>query len=122
MYIFNHNIKNNQSLYVSLQKVIGIGEHTSSVVCTTFGIGRNYAINNISLKSLNDILNFVNTKLIVGNNLLKYYYINLKRYIDIKNYRGLRHRMGYTVHGQRTHTNGKTQKRLYKRIYMFKYK
>jgi len=122
MYIFNSNVKNNQIMSISLTRILGIGTYTSKLICNMFGMGKAYTINTIGLKHLNDISNYINNKLLIDSNLLKYYYLNLKKYVDLKNYRGLRHRMGYTVRGQRTHSNGKTQKRLYKRIFMFKYK
>lgn len=122
IYILNSTLKNNQSVESALQDLVGIGKHQSKLICSKLMIGNGYQLCNVSSKQLSEIVKIISSSYTIGNDLYKYYYLRIKKYLDIKNYRGLRHRMGYPVRGQRTHSNGRTQKKLYKRIFQFKYK
>nr|YP_010165723.1 ribosomal protein S13 [Imasa heleensis]QRR29736.1 ribosomal protein S13 [Imasa heleensis] len=122
MYILNTHVRSNHIVKQALSSILGISTYTSNCICAKFHIGKGYPISEISLRSINSLISYINNRYLINNKLLKYYYVNLKRYIELKNYRGLRHRMGYPVRGQRTRTNGRSQRKLYKRIYLYNYK
>ena len=105
----------NTKLHRSLEEVFGVGKQTSYALCTRFGLQPTChvkdlrPIHRIFLQSL--LENFPRP---VGKELNHLLTLHGNRLLEIRCHRGRRHRFGFPVRGQRTHTNGKTQKRLHK--------
>lgn len=124
--IFNTNISNKMYVRNGLAKVKGIGFNTADIICNLIGIGKYYTFEELTNAQLNRLVKVIKNKLDIlekpniindlriSNELLRYESLKIKRYIDIKSFRGIRHLRGYPVRGQRTHSNSATQKLLYK--------
>jgi small subunit ribosomal protein S13 len=116
LYFLQTGIPENKRLDKGLLAVYGVGNKTALNVCLQFGLlngakGKDLRrLHRYQLKS-----HFDDYPLILGEELKQNYKSNTQRLIDIISYRGRRHKGGYPVRGQRTHTNARTQKRLYKR-------
>lgn len=113
MYIFESEIPENKSIYISLTSIYGIGKHKSKFLCKILGLSLNFKSKNLSKEQINkliktiEILNFN-----VASDLKKIKSLIFKKLILIKSYRGLRRFKGLPVRGQRTHTNAKTAKKI----------
>jgi len=97
-------------IYIALQNIYGIGKSRSIEICNKLKISINDKIENLDNKTITEIQNLVNTYKIEGE-LRREISINIKRLVDIKCYRGKRHRSGLPCRGQRTKTNAKTRKK-----------
>jgi small subunit ribosomal protein S13 len=117
LYIFGTYIKKNKNIRTALSSIYGIGYNNACKLCNSIGIGNKSNINNINNRQLYNIRKIIKNKYKISGDLRKYISINIKRYIEIKSYRGLRHKLSYPVRGQRTHTNAQTQKILSKDRY-----
>lgn len=103
------NIPNNQHVVVALTSIYGIGDSTSKKICSSVGIDTSKKMSELSeqqIESLRDeIAHFT-----VEGDLRREISMNIKRLMDLGCYRGLRHRRGLPVRGQRTRTNARTRK------------
>ena len=97
-------------IYIALQDIYGIGKKRSIDICKKLNIQISIKVKNLENKDITDIQNMVNTYKIEGE-LRREISMNIKRLIDIKCYRGKRHRSGLPCRGQRTKTNAKTRKK-----------
>lgn len=113
IYIFETEILNNKPIYFSLQKIYGIGKKQSSLICKQLGFSYNLKTSDLSNDQLIKLTKSIEkSKLIITNELKKFQSLSLRTLIDIKSYKGLRRLKGLPVRGQRTHTNGKTAKKI----------
>lgn len=110
LYLFGTYIKKNKNLRIALTSVYGLGYKNTCKICNSIGIGNKKKIDKITNTQLYTIRKIINNKYKISGDLRRIISINIKRYIDIKSYRGLRHKLSYPVRGQRTHTNARTQK------------
>jgi len=95
-------------LIYSLTHIYGIGLYQSKIICKKAGFGldsRGKDINYIQAKNLEKII--YNLSLVLSQDLRRFKKEKIYRLCDIFSYRGLRHRKGLPVRGQRTHTNSK---------------
>lgn len=103
------NIPNHQHTVVGLTAIYGIGRSRSKEICTSTGVALSKKVkdlNDIELEKLrNEILKFP-----VEGDLRREVSMSIKRLMDLNCYRGLRHRKGLPVRGQRTRTNARTRK------------
>jgi small subunit ribosomal protein S13 len=112
IYIFETEILNNKPLTISLQKIYGLGQKNSSLICKQLGFAQNITPSQLSNEQIAKIIKFVEkSNLAITNDMRKIQSISLRNLVDIKSYRGLRRISGLPVRGQRTHTNSKTAKR-----------
>ena len=116
VYFLQTSISEDKRLEKGLLAIYGVGHQTAKNSCLQFGLllgtkGKDLRrLHRYQLKS-----HFDDYPISLGEDLKQKSKINIQRLIDIISYRGRRHKGGYPVRGQRTHTNAKTQKRLYKR-------
>lgn len=107
------NIPTNKRVHVALTYIHGIGRTTAKKILTQLGIGdgTNYPrVNELSEDELSKIREIVDKDLKVEGELRRDVSLNIKRLMDMKSYRGLRHRAKLPVRGQRTSTNARTRK------------
>ena len=97
---------------VGLTRIYGIGRTTADSICKQLTISDNTRISDLSKRQIARITNLIKQELIVGSDLRKQKSDAVKRLMEMGSYKGVRHRMGLPLRGQRTSTNGKTQKRL----------
>ena len=103
------NIPPHKHAEIGLTAIYGIGRTTAQKICETVGIAYSKKIKDLSDSDLEKIRDEVN-KLTIEGDLRRETSINIKRLMDLGCYRGMRHRRGLPVRGQRTHTNARTRK------------
>jgi small subunit ribosomal protein S13 len=103
------NIPDNKHAGISLTYVFGVGRTTAAKICEAAGIDPVTKIQDLSEDRLDAIRSEV-SKLTVEGDLRREVSMNIKRLMDLGCYRGIRHRRGLPVHGQRTRTNARTRK------------
>lgn len=103
------NIPDNKHAVISLTYIFGIGPTTAKSICSAVGIEPSTKISQLSEEQLDAVRNEVANYPTEGD-LRREVSMNIKRLMDLGCYRGLRHRRGLPVRGQRTKTNARTRK------------
>jgi small subunit ribosomal protein S13 len=103
------NIPNHQHAEIALTAIYGIGRPRARAICTASGIGISTKIKDLSEDQMDRLREQV-SKFAVEGDLRRETSMNIKRLMDLGCYRGLRHRRGLPVRGQRTRTNARTRK------------
>jgi small subunit ribosomal protein S13 len=97
-------------LEYALTYIYGIGLHTSRKILDATGIDYNKRVYEITDADAAEIRNEIQNKFVVEGDLRKQVAMDIKALMDLGNYRGLRHRRGLPVRGQKTKTNARTRK------------
>ena len=103
------NIPDQKHAGIALTYVYGIGRTTAVQLCDNVGVNSNAKISDLSEAEL-DLLRGEVAKLAVEGDLRREQAMNVKRLMDLGCYRGIRHRRGMPVRGQRTQTNARTRR------------
>ena len=103
------NIPDNKRVEVSLRRIFGIGPAKALNIVKESGISGNPRVKDLTESELNSIRDNVDKYKTEGD-LRQEVNLNIRRLIDIGSYRGLRHRRGLPVRGQRTSTNARTKR------------
>ena len=103
------NIPDNKHAVISLTYIYGIGRTTAQKLCDATGVKPDVKVKDLSDEQLEALRNEV-SKFTVEGDLRREVQMNIKRLKDLGCYRGLRHRHGLPVRGQRTKTNARTRK------------
>jgi small subunit ribosomal protein S13 len=103
------NIPNHQHTVIALTAIYGIGRTRAQKICVTAGIITSTKIKDLSDSEMEKLRDEVG-KVTVEGDLRREVSMNIKRLMDLGCYRGLRHRRGLPVRGQRTRTNARTRK------------
>ncbi len=103
------NIPDNKHAVISLTYIYGVGRTSARELCAKTGIAETTKIGTLNEEQL-DLLRAEIGKLTVEGDLRREISMNIKRLLDLGCYRGLRHRRGLPVRGQRTKTNARTRK------------
>jgi small subunit ribosomal protein S13 len=103
------NIANHQHAEIALTAIYGIGRSTARRLCTAAGIRTSTKIKDLSDAEMDRLRDHV-SKLTVEGDLRREVSMSIKRLMDLGCYRGVRHRRGLPVRGQRTRTNARTRK------------
>ena len=104
------NLPTNKRVIVALTYIHGIGKVTSQKICESAGVNISTRVNELSEQEVASIRQHIDGNVVVEGDLRRERTINIKRLMDLGCYRGLRHRRGLPVRGQRTHTNARTRK------------
>jgi small subunit ribosomal protein S13 len=104
------NIPTNKRVHVALTYIHGIGHTTAKQICDGAGVAHERRVNELSDADVVKIREYIDNNLQVEGDLRREVAVNIKRLMDLGCYRGLRHRRGLPVRGQRTHTNARTRK------------
>ena len=104
------NLPTNKRVEIALTYIHGIGWASSKKICQAIGIDSSKRVNEISDSEIMSIREHIDSNFMVEGDLRREKSINIKRLMDLGCYRGLRHRRGLPVRGQRTHTNARTRK------------
>ena len=104
------NVPTNKRVEISLQYIYGIGPAKAHDIVTKLSIPDDRRVNQLSDEEVLRIRELIDRDYRVEGDLRREVAMNIKRLIDLGCYRGLRHRRGLPVHGQRTHTNARTRK------------
>ncbi len=103
------NIPNHQHAEIALTSIYGIGRTRAREICAAAGIGASTKIKDVTDAEMDKLRDQV-AKFAVEGDLRREVSMNIKRLMDLGCYRGLRHRRGLPVRGQRTRTNARTRK------------
>ena len=104
------NIPTNKRVEVALRYIHGIGPKVAKEICGKVGIAPNRRVSDLTENEVIQIRETIDRDLLVEGDLRREVAMNIKRLMDLGCYRGLRHRKGLPVRGQRTHTNARTRK------------
>ena len=104
------NIPTQKRVIIALQYIHGIGPKFAENICTSLNIPAAKRVNQLLDAEVLRIREFIDAHYRVEGDLRREVSMNIKRLMDLGNYRGLRHRRGLPVRGQRTHTNARTRK------------
>lgn len=103
------NIPNHQHAEIALTAIYGIGRSRARKICDAVGIARSVKIKDLTEAEMDRLREEVG-KYVVEGDLRREVTMNIKRLMDLGCYRGVRHRRGLPVRGQRTRTNARTRK------------
>lgn len=108
--IFGIDLPREKRVEIGLTYIYGIGLTTSQKVLAATGIDPNTRVADLSDEDVSIIRDYIDKNVQVEGDLRRETSQNIKRLMEIGCYRGLRHRRGLPVRGQRTHTNARTRK------------
>src|SRR6266571_8093008 len=100
----------NKRIEIGLTYIYGIGRSQSNNILQAAGVSLDTKVRELNDDEVNKIRKVIEEQHRVEGDLRKDTSVNIKRLMEIGSYRGLRHRRGLPVHGQRTHTNARTRK------------
>ena len=104
------NIPTGKRVHIALTYIHGIGRQSAKKICEDVGIEESRRVNELSDSEVVQIRERIDSDFQVEGDLRREVAVNVKRLMDLGCYRGLRHRRGLPVRGQRTHTNARTRK------------
>ncbi|MBO6633866.1 30S ribosomal protein S13 [Parvibaculum sp.] len=104
------NIPTNKRVVIGLTYIHGIGDAKAKEICASVGIPAERRVNELTDAEVIQIRETIDRDYLVEGDLRRDVAMNIKRLMDLGCYRGLRHRKGLPVRGQRTHTNARTRK------------
>jgi small subunit ribosomal protein S13 len=104
------DIPKNKQIWVSLQYIYGIGPTLSRRILAQIGVNAETKADSLTEDEVNRLREVIDREYKVEGELRKEVDLNIKRLIEIGSYRGIRHRHGLPVRGQRTRTNARTRR------------
>ena len=104
------DLPRNKRIEIALTYLYGIGRHTALKILDKSGVGAAIRTDDLTEDQVAAIRNVIESDFKVEGDLRRDVQMNIKRLMDLGCYRGLRHRRGLPVRGQRTHTNARTRK------------
>ena len=104
------NLPTNKRAVIALQYIHGIGEKTAHDIMTNLNLPLERRVSQLTDAEVPQIRELIDRDFMVEGDLRRETSMNIKRLMDLGCYRGLRHRKGLPVRGQRTHTNARTRK------------
>jgi small subunit ribosomal protein S13 len=104
------DIPRTKRVEVALTYIYGIGATSAKKIIERTNVDPDTRVNNLSEEEVNRIREVVDKEFTVEGDLRRQVSMNIKRLIEIKCYRGIRHQRGLPVHGQRTRTNARTRR------------
>jgi small subunit ribosomal protein S13 len=104
------NLPTNKRVVIALQYIHGIGQKAANTIMTTLNLPYERRVSQLTDAEVLQIREMIDRDYTVEGDLRREVSINIKRLMDLGCYRGLRHRKGLPVRGQRTHTNARTRK------------
>ena len=112
MVLLNKN--SNKKVYQILREVKGLNEFNSNYICKKLGFQRTCKLSNLDNGDLDQLQHYLDRHYLLDKSLIESTNKQVKNKIDLGIYVGKRHNLGYPVRGQRTLSNGKTQRRLHR--------
>ena len=104
------NIPTNKRVQIALSYIYGIGRTKAREICEKAGLPAERRVSEMTDGELGRVREIIDSEYRVEGDLRRDVAMNIKRLMDLGCYRGLRHRRGLPVRGQRTHTNARTRK------------
>lgn len=104
------DLRRNKRIEIALTDIYGIGLTTSKKILSVLGLSPDIRVHDLSEVQVRDLRDHIEANYKVEGELHNEVKLNIKRLMDLGCYRGLRHRRGLPVRGQRTRTNARTRK------------
>ena len=104
------NLPTNKRVVIALQYIHGIGEKNANDIMKALSLPMERRVSQLTDQEVLHIREMIDRDYVVEGDLRREVQLNIKRLMDLGCYRGLRHRRGLPVRGQRTHTNARTRK------------
>ena len=104
------DIPNEKHVNISLTYIFGVGRTTAEKIVDELGIKRDTKAKDLTEEEVVKIRDYLENNIKIEGDLRREVSQNIKRLIEINSYRGIMHRRGLPVRGQRTHTNARTRK------------
>ena len=104
------NLPNQKRLEIGLTYIYGIGQPSARQICAALGLSPDTKVRDLTDEEVTQLRNYIDANLDVEGELRRERSQAIKRLSEIGAYRGIRHRRGLPVNGQRTKTNGRTRK------------
>ncbi len=104
------DLPRNKRMEVALTYIYGLGRSSAQKILTEAGVDWNIKSDDLTEGQITSLRKIIDEKYKVEGDLRRDLSMNIKRLMDLGTYRGLRHRKGLPVRGQRTHTNARTRK------------
>jgi small subunit ribosomal protein S13 len=104
------NLPTNKRVVIALQYIHGIGQKKAHEIMETLSLPAERRVSQLTDQEVLHIREMIDRDYVVEGDLRREVQLNIKRLMDLGCYRGLRHRRGLPVRGQRTHTNARTRK------------
>ncbi len=104
------DLPRNKRIVIALRYIYGIGKTRAQQIVAVTGIDENKRTDKLTEGEVRKLREYIDTNFKVEGDLRRDVSMDIKRLMDLNTYRGLRHRKGLPVRGQRTHTNGRTRK------------
>jgi small subunit ribosomal protein S13 len=104
------NLPNQKRVEIGLTYIYGIGASTSRKICNELGLSLDTKVRDLTDEEVTKLRNYIDSELQVEGDLRRERSQAIKRLSEIGAYRGIRHRRGLPVNGQRTKTNARTRK------------
>jgi small subunit ribosomal protein S13 len=104
------DIPDNKRLEISLTYIFGIGRRLSNEIISKLGLDPDMRAHKLTQDDIARINNLLQSEYLVEGDLRRQVQNNIKRLVSIHSYRGMRHRLGLPVRGQRSRTNSRTRK------------
>lgn len=104
------NIPTQKKVRIGLRYIFGVGPKRADEICAALSIPDEKRVNQLTDSEILKIREYIDQHYKVEGDLRRDIAMNIKRLMDLACYRGLRHRKGLPVRGQRTHTNARTRK------------
>ena len=104
------NIPQNKLVHVGLTYIYGIGNKFSQQICSELEIPKSKRVNELTDDQILKIREYIDQKFTVEGDLRRENSMNIKRLMDVGSYRGIRHRKGLPLRGQKTKNNSRTRK------------
>jgi small subunit ribosomal protein S13 len=104
------DIPRDKRVEIGLTYIYGVGRKTANQVLEATGVNKDTRVRELTDEEVNKIREYIDKNIKVEGDLRREIALNIKRLIEIGSYRGIRHRRGLPVRGQRTKTNARTRK------------
>ena len=104
------NIPTNKRVEIALTYIHGIGRTSAKRICDQLNFPTERRVHELTDAEVLQVRELIDSGFMVEGDLRREVAMNIKRLMDLGCYKGLRHRKGLPVHGQRTHTNARTRK------------
>jgi len=112
LYIFGKVIPTDKKIKYALTNLFGVNLTSSIKICRNIGINPSVSINSLKKNQIRTLIEYIDKNFLIEQDLKKKLKLGKKNLINMKHIKGLRRLKGLPVRGQRTHTNGKTAKKL----------
>jgi small subunit ribosomal protein S13 len=110
MRLLGVNLPDSKSVKISLTYLFGVGLSRAKQICSDCNIDEKLKLGDLSQDQVQSIAHYIKNNFTIEGDLRKNVSVSIKHLMDIKCYRGIRHRKGLPVRGQRTNTNARTRK------------